>query len=82
MTYDFEIIGDHPHAGKRVRVVEGSAPGMVQGTRPVGGGAFMALVEDAEGNRYYAGREDLGRVEAAAPLGANWVVREKRGKRR
>lgn len=67
VTYDFEIIGDHPHAGKRVRLVEGSAPGTVQGVTPPGS-SFMALVEDEDGVRYYAGRSDLGRV-TVTPLG-------------
>lgn len=75
MSYDFEIIGNHPHAGKRVKLVEGSAPDTVQGvklpTRP-----FMALVEDEEGTRFYAGRDDLGRV-AVTPLGPR-----RRGQRR
>jgi hypothetical protein len=60
MTYDFQIIGDHPHAGKRVKLVEGTTPEHVQGITV--GGMFMALCEDEDGQRYYAKRSDLAQV--------------------
>ena len=74
MDYDYELLSSHPHAGKRVKLVEGSEPGTVEGIQVVG--QFMALVEDEEGRRYYAKRSDLGRV-TVTPLGPR-----RRGRRR
>lgn len=66
MSYDYELLPSHPHAGKRVKLVEGSAPDTVQGVK-LPSIPFMALVEDEEGKRYYASRSDLG-IVTVTPL--------------
>ncbi len=54
-----EIIGDHPHAGKRGKLVAGTAPETLQCVR-LPSGEPMALIEfdDGEG-RCYAARRNL-----------------------
>lgn len=55
-----QLINDHPHAGKRVRLVVGTTPDMVQGMTVCG--VFMALCEAEDGTRCYAKRSDLAHV--------------------
>lgn len=69
----FQLIGSHPLAGKRVRLVAGTTPDMVEGITV--NGVFMALCEAEDGIRCYAERSDLARV-TLTPL-----QRRKRGPR-
>lgn len=63
---EFQLIAPHPHAGKHVRLVQGSTPEMVEGITV--GGMFMALCEDEDGQRYYAERAHMARIRLE-PLG-------------
>lgn len=60
MNEEFQLIAPHPHAGKRVKLVQGSTPDMVEGITV--GGVFMALCVDEDGQRYYAERAHMARV--------------------
>lgn len=73
--YDFQLIGSHPHAGKRVRLVPGDTPDKIQGMRVAG--VFMALCEDEDGQRYYAERKHLAQVTITPLVPA----KRKRGRR-
>lgn len=54
-----ELIGDHPHAGRRGYLVAGATPETLQGIRV--NGVFMALVrfDDNDGGSCYAQRQHI-----------------------
>lgn len=66
-TFDFQLTNDHPHIGKRVRLIPGDLPDSVQGIMI--GTIFMARCEDETGQHYYATEAQLRYVRTPVSLG-------------